>query len=67
MTIDPEKLLREVQRAKGGPRNSCMNKLRAATEELALQLAQEKGKKHQTSFRPYHCNICGDWHLTSEI
>jgi hypothetical protein len=47
-------------------RAACASKERYASEAEALSIAlmnAPRGKR--TSTTPYHCDICGGWHLTS--
>lgn len=41
----------------------CIRGQRIATEGLAERAAtSSRSRRH---LRPYHCDLCGDWHLTS--
>lgn len=43
--------------------SACIRGPRIATEGLAAQQAdQRRGRRR---LRPWHCDICGDWHLTA--
>ncbi|MCJ2179498.1 hypothetical protein [Novosphingobium album (ex Hu et al. 2023)] len=39
----------------------CRRKARYASEDAALEVAE----KAPFPLRPYHCELCRDWHLTS--
>jgi hypothetical protein len=48
----------------------CQNKTRYTSEDFALkdiERIQSKSARDKVPQRTYKCNICGFWHLTSQV